>query len=227
MSNRSIVRLAGLAITVAVICAAAIPHLQPANAQDNPDGLLFQVVAPKDAVAKGASDIRVEIRAVNADNLGAFAFQLEFDPDIVEVALDPQTQQPLIQRGDFLGSTGREVACPDPESQRGVLRMTCVTLRLEPDGPDGDGLLANVTFRAVGSGTSPLTLDRVQANNPDATEITPISIQSSAIEVEGGGGMNWLLWGGIIGAGALAAIGAAFVAMKARTRGGSPEVTAG
>ncbi len=197
------------------------PATQEASQEDT-DGLLYSVVAPPEELDQGATGIVVEVRASNADNLAAFGFQLEFDAEILEVAIDPETQQPMIQRGDFLGSTGREVACNEPASQPGVLRLECVTLRLEPAGPDGDGLLATITFNAIGSGTSPLTLDRVQANNPDATVVDPISVQSSQLSVKGDASINWLLWGGIIAIGAVAAIAVAFVAMKLRTRGGPP-----
>lgn len=198
------------------------PVTPEASAQVGAGELLYTVVAPPEELDQGATGIVVEVRASNADNLAAFAFQLEFDAEILEVAIDPETQQPMIQRGDFLGSTGREVACNEPASQPGVLRLECVTLRLEPAGPDGDGLLATITFNAIGSGTSPLTLDRVQANNPDATVIDPIAVQSSQLSVKGDAGINWLLWGGIIAVGAIAAIAVAFVAMKLRTRGGPP-----
>lgn len=193
-----------------------------ASAQAGTSDLLYTVIAPPEELEQDATGIVVEVRASNADNLAAFAFQLEYDSEILEVATDPETQQPMIQRGDFLGSTGREVACNEPASQPGVLRLECVTLRLEPEGPDGDGLLATITFNAVGSGTSPLTLDRVQANNPDATVIDPIAVQSSQVSVKGDAGINWLLWGGIIAIGAIAAIAVAFGAMKLRTRGGPP-----
>ena len=130
---------------------------------------------------------------------------------------------PMIQRGDFLGSTGREVACPDPVSQpeSGVLRMLCVTLRMEPAGPDGAGTLATVTFRAVGSGTTDLALSDVRANEPDATEITPVSVQSGVLKVAGSGGFNWLIWGPVIGVVAVVVVGGgAFAAMRLRSGSG-------
>ena len=226
--------LATIAGVSAVLAATFVPALSAqepstpepstpeASAQAGTNDLLYTVVAPPEEFDQGATGIVVEVRASNAENLAAFAFQLEYDSEILEVAIDPETQQPMIQRGDFLGSTGREVACNEPASQPGVLRLECVTLRLEPAGPDGDGLLATITFNAIGSGTSPLTLDRVQANNPDATVIDPIAVQSSQVSVKGDSGINWLLWGCIIAVGALAAIAVAFVGMRLRTRGGPP-----
>ena len=201
---------AGLSFLVLVVAG-------PAWAGAQTDDMLVKVVVPEVSVKKGAEDVVVEIAVENAKNLASFQFQLTYDPDVLQVAADPQGSKPLVQRGDFLGSTGREVACPDPESQPGVLRMTCVTLRLEPAGPDGAGTLASVTFKAVGSGSTELTLDRVKANIPDATEITPIQIQSGTVTVKGAGTMNWALWGPIIGAAALLIIGGgAFAALRLR-----------
>jgi hypothetical protein len=193
-----------------VLCAVLV---RPAAAQDSE--LLYRVVAPESA-AEGDQDVIVEIRAENAENLGAFGFQLTYDPDVLELAVD-QTGQPLIQRGDFLGSSGREVACPEPVVQSGVLRMSCNTLRMEPAGVDGAGTLATLTFVAVGSGAVDLTLDRPEANEPDATEIRPIALQSATLDVQGEGGMNWLIWGPIIFSGALVIIGViAFVVTRLR-----------
>ena len=189
------------------------------------EDLLFKVVAPE-SVKKG-DDVIVQIEVENAKNLGSFQFQLAYDPDVLQVALDPQGTKPLIERGDFLGSSGREVTCPDPESQPGVLRMVCVTLRMEPAGADGAGTLATVTFNAVGSSSTDLTLDRVKATNPDATEITPIQVQSAALRVKGSGGLNWVLWAPIIGIVALVVIGGgAFAAMRLRGSGGGSEPAA-
>ena len=207
-------------LAFAAFCALAVG---PAAAQDSE--LLYRVVAPESA-AEGDADIVVEIRAENAEHLGAFGFQLTYDPDVLEIAVDQAGQQ-LIQRGDFLGSSGREVACPEPVVQSGVLRMSCNTLRMEPAGVDGAGTLATVTFLAVGSGTIDLTLDRPEANEPDATEIRPIAVQSATLDVKGEGGMNWLIWGPIIVIGALLIIGAiVFAATRMRSGGDKTPATA-
>ncbi|MBI5289616.1 MAG: hypothetical protein HY873_11655 [Chloroflexi bacterium] len=209
-----------VATAAAVLSLLAIAALGLGSASAQSDEMLIKVVAPVESIKKGSDDVVVRFEAENATNLAAFQFQLTYDPDVLQVALDPQSQKPLIQRGDFLGTTGREVACPDPESQPGVLRMTCVTLRMEPPGPDGAGTLATVTFTAVNSGSTELTLDRVKANNPDATEITPIQVQSGALAVKGGGGLNWLLWGPIIGViAAVVVAGGAFAAFRLRGAG--------
>jgi len=220
MSRR--VSMAAAALTLIVGGLVALP---PAIRGQESEDLLVRVVAPTEA-EKDAVDIPIEIRAEHAANLGAFSFQLSYDPDIVQVVTDTNNA-PMIQRGDFLGSTGREVACNDPvfQPESGVLRLLCVTLRLEPDGPDGDGTLATINFRAVGPGTTDLALEDVRANNPDATEITPVGVQSARLTIKGDSGFNWAIWGPVIGIAAAAVIGiAAFAVMRAR--GGSGGTTA-
>jgi hypothetical protein len=216
MERARLARVAGLAAAAGLVFLA--PMLWGSgSARAQTGDMLVKVVGPAETVTKGNENVLVQIAVENADNLASFQFQLTYDPDVLQVAVDPQSNTPLIQRGDFLGSTDREVVCPDPESQPGVLRMVCVTLRLEPEGPDGAGTLATVTFRAVGAGSTELTLDRVKANNPDATPITPIQVQSGALTVKGSSGMNWLMWGPIIGAIAVVVLGAgAFAALRLR-----------
>lgn len=159
------------------------------------DDLLIRVAAPV-SEAKVDDQVVIEIVADNAENLASFQFDLKFNSDVLRVSANPENDQPLIQRGEFLGSTNREVACPEPESQRGVVRFVCVTSRLEPAGPDGSGTLATITFDAIGEGATELTLDRVLANHPDGEEI-PLQAQGGTLTVTGGGGTNWLLWGGV------------------------------
>ena len=108
MSFPSLARWAVPVLGVLAIAAFCAVLVRPAAAQDSE--LLYRVVAPESA-SKGDADIVVEIRAENAENLGAFGFQLTYDPDVLELGVG-QDGHPLIQRGDFLGSSGREVACP-------------------------------------------------------------------------------------------------------------------
>lgn len=201
----------GLALVVMV---AALAWPQESGAQSNE--LLIRAVAPETA-KKGDEGIVVQINAENAANIAAFQFDLKFDSDVLEVATNEADGKPLVQRGEFLGSTGREVVCDDPESQSGVVRFVCISLRLEPEGPDGAGTLATVSFNAIGAGSTELTLDNVVANEPDATRI-PLQVQGGAITVTGSDGINWLLWIGI-GAVVLVVILGAAVAIALRPRG--------
>jgi hypothetical protein len=215
MSHLTLRRIVAPAVLVVGLAALALASSGMASAQEGESNLLFRVIAPAEPTDEG-TEVPVEIRAENAQNFAAFGFQLTYDPDVLEIAVD-DAGQPLIQRGDFLGQSGREVVCREPVVQAGVLRMSCNTLRMEPAGVDGDGTLATVTFLAKGAGTTDLALDRLEANEPDATEIRPIDVQGAAMEVQGDSGMNWLIWGPVIAIGAIAVIAIiAFVATRVR-----------
>ena len=207
---------AGIAVIVAM---AGVMFSRQAVAQT--DQPLVRVVAPEGAKV-GDADIVVRVEVENVKNLGSFEFLLKYDPDILKVANDAATNLPLIQRGDFLGSSEREVVCDDPVSQAGVLRMVCITLRPEPAGPDGGGTLANVTFEAVGKGSTELSLDKVSLTDPEATVFDAIQLQNATFKVTGGSSMNWVLWGSIIAVVVVVVLaGGAFAATRARGSGGA------
>lgn len=192
--------------------------IAPLSIRAQSDDMLVRVVAPESA-KKGDEGIVVQVNAENAENVASFQFDLKFDSDVLEVAAGEEDGKPLVQRGEFLGSTGREVICDEPESQQGVVRFVCVSLRLEPAGPSGTGTLATVTFNAIGAGATELTLDNVTANEPDATRIT-LQVQGGAITVTGDSGTNWLLYGGIVAAVLIVILGAgAFAATRMGNKG--------
>jgi hypothetical protein len=98
---------------------------------------------------------------------------------------------------------------------------------MEPAGAEGSGTLATVVFEAQGSGSTPLTLDNVKANEPDATSILPIQVQSATLSVTGSEGTNWVLWGSIIGAAVVAVLAVAGFAATRLRAGGSAAPAAG
>jgi hypothetical protein len=209
---------AATGIAVVVAMAGVMFSRQVVAQSDQP---LVKVVAPESAKV-GDADIVVQIQVENVKNLGSFEFLLKYDPDILAVANDAATNLPLIQRGDFLGSSEREVVCDDPVSQAGVLRMVCITLRPEPAGPDGGGTLAEVTFEAVGKGSTELSLDKVQLTDPEATVFDAIQLQNATLSVSGGSSVNWVLWGSIIAVVVVVVLaGGAFAATRARGSGGA------
>jgi hypothetical protein len=134
--------IAALAMIAALYAAA--PH---AAAQE---GAVMRVVAPVDEVDSSVDDVPVEIVVDNVENLGAFLFVMTFDADVLSYK--------SIERGAFIGSTGRDVQCGEPTVEPGAIRLSCVTLRLDPPGPDGSGSLATIHFEPRDSGTTPLTL---------------------------------------------------------------------
>jgi hypothetical protein len=224
MSNVIRGRWLGVIAAAALACATlgtAALYAAPALAQDA--GPTMKVIPPAGEVKKGQDRVPVEIAIENVTNMASFQFILQYNADIFE-ATDP-ADGPIVQRGEFLGSTGREVVCSDPVTEPGVVRYTCITLRPTPAGPDGDGTLATVYLKAIGSGTTNLTLDRVKGNLADDSA-TPIvmSVQNAPIAVQGSGGMAWWIWALIVAGGlvvGLAAVGAVLV-LRSRSGSGRP-----
>jgi hypothetical protein len=194
-------------LLVASVVAASLLTLTAANgiayAQEEAQEEQAEVhlLVPEEPVDRDEGELVVPIDVTSVENLGAFGFLLTFDGDVLELI--------EIEEGDFLGSTGREVVCDAPVVDTFAVMITCVTLRMEPDGPSGDGNLANITFRLKGTGTTDLQFDRIELTDPLGTRI-PASINSARLTVEGGSRLTWPVvaaGGGIIAL--IAIVGAA------------------
>lgn len=94
----------------------------------------------------------VAIEASEASDLGAFEFFLAFDPSVLRVM--------GAQAGDFLTSTGRRLVPLGPTMSSDQVGYGAATYGYEP-GVSGQGVLARVTFQAVGTGTSVLHFNRL------------------------------------------------------------------
>jgi len=213
-----------LAAAAALFAVAAGWLATPSADAQSADEAVIRVVQPAQTEFKKGDVIAIDIDIDNAQNTQAFGFDLLFNADVLR-AVDPERGEgDFVTKGEFLGSTGREVVC-NPVADSGVVRVRCTSLRPTPAGPNGSGRLATVTLKAVGSGTSELRVDNLQLVKVSATaDVQPARGENIAIRVKGDGGVNWLLWGPVIGIGALAvAGGAAFGAMRLRGGGaGSP-----
>jgi hypothetical protein len=199
--------------TVAVcVASAGLAVVQVASRASAQSGdAIVKIVPPAEPPKKGGQNVAIDVTVENARNLAGFQFELKYNADIFEFQ--------EAQKAEFLGSSGREVICNSPITDVGVVRFTCVTLRPEPLGPDGNGKLATIFLKPIGSGTTELRLDKVKLNQvAEGVPNLPTQQVNATIDVKGGGGgMNWLIWGPIIAIGALAvAGGVAFGAMKMR-----------
>ncbi len=105
-------------------------------------------------------------------NLGAFQFDLTFDPGVLAVQ--------DVQGGDFLGSSGRQVECLPPRKDVGLIGLTCVTFGATPDGPTGSGELATITFEPLAAGSSSLRFSRLTLTDPPANPM-PARAQNAVV----------------------------------------------
>jgi hypothetical protein len=172
-------------------------------------------------IEQGGEDFEVNIAVDNVTNLAAFQFMLEYDSSVIEYV--------SVEESPFLGSSGREVMCPDPWTEPGVLGFSCSTLGPPVSvggvaGPDGSGVVATITFSPIGGGETPLNLieeeSKLLAAEIDEEGMAvkiETALQSSSLEVGSSGGFAWMLWGPIIGVvAAIIVIGLAYLVVRMR-----------
>jgi hypothetical protein len=113
-------------------------------------------------VSVSSSEFTVDVMVDQVDKLGAFEFQVDFDPDLVEFT----DWEP----GTFLDSAGGTPNCPSsvgPDKDRvlfgcGVQSTGgCAT-----PGASGSGLLGTLHFKPKGKGTSTLVFSKGQMTIP-------------------------------------------------------------
>jgi hypothetical protein len=207
--------LLGVAVLVACLAAAALAQGNQAR---------MSVEPPVEPIKEGGLEFKVNIVADDVANLAAFQFSLSYDPSIIQYV--------GVTEGPFLGSTGREPQCTEPYVQPGqpeTLSFNCATLGPPVSlkgtaGPDGSGVLAEITFLPVGGGTTPLDLKagilvaaELDAQGRPAQIET--AVQSATLDVAStGGGIAWALWGPVIGVVAVVVVVGAIV-LVVRLRG--------
>jgi hypothetical protein len=180
--------LAGLAAV-----ALALAALTAAGAQS--DDVTIAIVGPESVEEAGDEEApepaRFDVVVRNTTELGAFQFILAFDPDYFDYD--------SAERGDFLGSTGRDVQCDEPQTDVGAVRIVCVTLGELPEGATGEGTLYTVLLRPKATGDTQLSLARVQLSDPPGEEIQTTT-EPFAVQVESpSSGIDWMIWGPVIG----------------------------
>lgn len=130
---------------------------------------------PATLQAEAGSAVDVTIRIQDVTNLGAFQFDLTYDPTIVEVE--------NVTLGDFPTSTGRSVNPLGPRIEAGKAVYGAFSFG-EAVGPDGSGTLAVVTLQALAGGQTPLGLQNVQVIDVSGSRI-PAATEGGSVTVAG------------------------------------------
>ncbi|MCR4439993.1 MAG: FlgD immunoglobulin-like domain containing protein [bacterium] len=114
-------------------------------------------IVPESLTALSGQPCSLNVVVDNAQNLGAFQFDLLYASDVVHAT--------SATVGSFLGSTGRTVIPVGPQidnaSQPGRLTFGAATFGVN-QGPDGTGVLATVVFAPQAIGQTALLLENVQ-----------------------------------------------------------------
>ena len=147
--------LAVILATVLLASASAAMHTWAWDDRvvHNSSTTVIRIEPVSTSVEQGAT-FTVTVSVQEAQDLGAFQFDLGFDPSIVQVD--------DVALGSFLGSTGRYTATigPQIDNEAGLVRYSVFSYGSQP-GPDGDGALAVITMTAQALGTTALDLNNL------------------------------------------------------------------
>jgi hypothetical protein len=145
--ERRILRVLGVVLslcgvmTVLVLAAAGLQHANAAGSAT------IQVTPASSYIAAGETqDVHIEIKDLTV-GLGTYQIRLSYDETILELV--------GVANASFLGSTGRLVSCAD-ESVPGEVHLRCNTSQSSLPGATGSGQLAQIRFKALVNGDSPL-----------------------------------------------------------------------
>lgn len=163
-------------VCMLIICLACSPDAASAweGHLRSGSGLTMRIDPASNNVEAGQPFI-VDVMIDGAVNVGAFQFDLIYDPAVVTVT--------DVALGPFVGSTGRtaQPVGPTIDNVRGALTFGAFSFG-SGAGPEGTGVLATVTFRAEGPGTSALGLQNVVVTDPMANA-QPASVEGGVVTV--------------------------------------------
>jgi hypothetical protein len=134
-------------------------------------------IEPVTSTVTSGDTFTVSVVISEVVNLGAFQFEMHYHPTVVHAegaALGP-----------FPGSTGRNVGPVGPtiDNDAGALSFGAFSFGKQP-GPDGGGVLAELTLTAQGAGSSALDLRAVQVLYPSG-EPQSVTVMDGTAMVEG------------------------------------------
>ncbi len=126
------------------------------------------LVNPAIQTADVDDDVTIDVIIFNASDLYGFQFNLNYDSNILE--FKDATE------GTFLNENGAAdtLHLPPSNPSLGLIKNAVCVRKGQIGGVDGDGVLETLTFTALSTGTSPITLSGVQLSNSQvqATQFT-------------------------------------------------------
>jgi len=134
-------------------------------------------VEPMTSTLEAGDSFTVSVVISNAVNVGAFQFEMAYEPDVVHV------DRAIL--GPFLGSSGRAAlpAGPYIDNETGWMSFGGFSFGTQP-GPDGGGVLAEVALTGEGAGSTLLDLGNVQVLDPTAAPQT-VEVADGTASVSG------------------------------------------
>lgn len=185
LKRRSRTLLAALAAVIVLVVVLASFHGSQAATP------AVEFVPASVSLTGDAPTATVDVRVTGVHDLGAYEIELAFDSSVVTVERVDRVVGTAEQP-----SVGREwVSLPDPSSDTGYLQFAPGVITFgaysfganNPPGLDGDVTLARLHLRAVGNGSSPLHLNRVEITDTQAASQsltgTDATVNASGIQI--------------------------------------------
>lgn len=131
---------------------------------------------PRSVQADVDADFSIAVTIKNVEDLGFFQFKVIFDPALLQVK--------EVALGDFLASTGRSATGVGPliDNQTGSLTYGGFSLGALK-GPDGNGVLAEVTFTGRATGVSTVRLSNVIVRDTNNVGVPAVPIGEAVVTV--------------------------------------------
>ncbi|QTA82227.1 Cohesin domain-containing protein [Desulfonema limicola] len=117
----------------------------------------------------------VNIAIENVTNLGGFEFELQYDNAVITIENDSD-----VSIGAFLSSSGRSVSLLKNTDTAGLLKAGAFSYG-DPIGPDGNGVLIQVTFKVQSLAEGALDLKNVILTDTSAASIAVDTTTDAAV----------------------------------------------
>lgn len=166
-----------------VFLAAGITN-EPIDAQGGP---ILSVDPASQTVEPGAGPFEVSLMVSNVttpDGLGGYTLAMAYDPSVINGL--------AITDSGFVNSVGAQAICPSSgiDNDTGILAHFCFTIPLIPEpGPTASGpqALVNVSFEAVGEGTSIIDIAESSIIDPQGNTLAASKTDGEVVVVRSGG----------------------------------------
>ncbi len=133
------------------------------------------LVEPANATYNVGDTFSLNVAIDGAVDLFAFQFDLVFDPAVVSAAASSE--------GPFLGLGGLTFFVPGDATVPGTITSTANSLIGNVPGVAGSGVLATVSFTALGPGSSGVTLSNVILLDSTFAAIADTTLRNASVTV--------------------------------------------
>jgi hypothetical protein len=152
---RTLLTTLGAGLVIAGVALAG------ASATGRAAGTTVKLEPPSQNVPLSGGGFEIDVLVEEVDKLGAFEFQVEFDPDLIEF----KEWAP----GPFMNDAGGTPSCPtsvSPDKDRVLFGCGVTGGGCEITGASGSGLLGTLHFTPKARGTSTLVFTKGQMSLP-------------------------------------------------------------